>query len=201
MSNPECNCTTEGNFSEFLKWFETGQMTRNWANWRPTSKPWYDTKQSPNATNWGSLFRWNIVLCNSKTEILFTQSNYLEYALQNWAINCNTLYLDCFVSLFDILAWEFVTQSCLKPQNPCSNHEIHVLFEHGFYLKRPKLGPGLYAYVTLESVAAVNDHFTYAFVPENVARANMTLWRRNAVRKCDADDILFWEIKCKKMDN
>ena len=43
-----------------------------------------------------------------------------------------------------ILAWEFVTQSCLKPQNPCSNHEIHVLFEHGFYLKKPKLGPDLH---------------------------------------------------------
>ena len=32
-----------------------------------------------------------IVLCNSKTEILFTQSSYLEYALKvirNWDINC-----------------------------------------------------------------------------------------------------------------
>ena len=29
--------------------------------------------------------------------------------------------------------------------NPCSNHEIHVLFEHGFYLKKPKLGPDLHA--------------------------------------------------------
>ena len=44
-----------------------------------------------------------------------------------------------------ILAWEFVTRSCLKPQNPCSNHEIHVLFEHGFYLKKPKLRPDLHA--------------------------------------------------------
>ena len=44
-----------------------------------------------------------------------------------------------------ILAWEFVTGSCLKPQNPCSNHEIHMLFEHGFYLKKPKLGPDLHA--------------------------------------------------------
>ena len=43
-----------------------------------------------------------------------------------------------------ILAWEFVMRSCLKPQKPCSNHEIHVLFEHGLYLKRPKLGPDLY---------------------------------------------------------
>ena len=43
-----------------------------------------------------------------------------------------------------ILAWEFVTRSCLKPQNPGSNHEIHMLFEHGFYLKKPKLGPDLH---------------------------------------------------------
>ena len=26
-------------------------------------------------------------------------------------------------------------------QNPRSNHEIHVLFEHGFNLQKPKLGP------------------------------------------------------------
>ena len=44
-----------------------------------------------------------------------------------------------------ILAWEFVMRSCLKPQNPCSNHEIHVLFEHGFYLKKSFLGPDLHA--------------------------------------------------------
>ena len=44
-----------------------------------------------------------------------------------------------------IPAWEFVTRSCLKPQNPCSNDEIHVLFEHGCYLKKPKPGPDLHA--------------------------------------------------------
>ena len=44
-----------------------------------------------------------------------------------------------------VLAWEFVTRSCLKLQNPCSNHEIHVLFEHDSYLKKLKLGPDLYA--------------------------------------------------------
>ena len=54
--------------------------------------------------------------------------------------------------------------------------------------------------VTRESVAAVTDHFADAFVHENVARVYMTLWRRNAVGKFDADTILFWEIKCKKMD-
>ena len=45
--------------------------------------------------------------------------------------------------------------------------------------------------VTLESVAAVTDHFANAFVRENVARVYMTLWRRNDVRKFDADAILF----------
>ena len=28
-----------------------------------------------------------------------------------------------------VLALEIVPPSCSKPQNPCSNHEIHVLFE------------------------------------------------------------------------
>ena len=36
--------------------------------------------------------------------------------------------------------------------------------------------------VTVESVAAVTDHFADAFVRENVARVCMTLWRRNDVR-------------------
>ena len=54
--------------------------------------------------------------------------------------------------------------------------------------------------VTLESVAALTDHFADAFVRENVARVYMTLWRRNDVPKFDADAILFWEIKCKKRD-
>ena len=52
--------------------------------------------------------------------------------------------------------------------------------------------------VTLESGAAVTDHFADAFVRENVARVYMTLWRRNDVRKFDAVANLFWEIKCKK---
>ena len=52
--------------------------------------------------------------------------------------------------------------------------------------------------VTLESVAAVTDHFADAFVRENVAHAYMTLWRRNDVREFDADTILHCEIKCKK---
>ena len=51
-----------------------------------------------------------------------------------------------------------------------------------------------------KGVAAVTDHFADAFVRENVARVYMTLWRRNGVRKFDADAILFWDIKCKKRD-
>ena len=54
--------------------------------------------------------------------------------------------------------------------------------------------------VTLEIYAAVTDHLADAFVRENVAHVYMTLWRRNNVRKFDADAILFWEIKCKKRD-
>ena len=65
-----------------------------------------------------------------------------------------------------ILAWEFVTRSCLKPQNPCSNHEIHMLFEHGFYLI-------CMHDVTRERVAAMNNHFAIAFVRENIALVYM----------------------------
>ena len=54
--------------------------------------------------------------------------------------------------------------------------------------------------VTLESLAAVTDHFADAFVRKNVARVYMTLWRRNDVQKFDADASLFREIKCKKRD-
>ena len=66
-----------------------------------------------------------------------------------------------------------------------------MLFEHGFYLKMPKLGPYCVHDVTRESVTAVTDHFADAFVRKNVARVYMTLWRRNVVRKFDADAILF----------
>ena len=54
--------------------------------------------------------------------------------------------------------------------------------------------------VTQESVAAVTDHFADASVRKNIARIYMTLWRRNAVQKFDADVILFRAIKYKNMD-
>ena len=56
-----------------------------------------------------------------------------------------TLPLTFKQSIISILAREFVTRSCLKPQNPCSNHEIHVLFELAFNFKKPKLGHDLHA--------------------------------------------------------
>ena len=66
-----------------------------------------------------------------------------------------------------------------------------MLFEHGFYLKGLNWALICIHDVTRESVAAVTDHFADAFVRENVARVYMTLWRRNDVRKLDADAILF----------
>ena len=74
-------------------------------------------------------------------------------------------------------------QSCLKPQNPCLNHEIRVLFEHEFYLKSPNWALICMHDVTLESIAAITDHFPDTFLRESVARVYMTLWRRNDVRK------------------
>ena len=54
--------------------------------------------------------------------------------------------------------------------------------------------------VTQESVVAVTDHYAVVFVRENVARAYMTLLRRNDIRKFDADAILFREINRKRRD-
>ena len=96
--------------------------------------------------------------CNliSKTVILTSMSVIKVIMSQHKASDILYQVIKSSINLFDpevqeiffktkILAWEFVTRSCLKPQNPCSNHEIHVLFEHGFYLKKPKLGPDLHA--------------------------------------------------------
>ena len=75
-----------------------------------------------------------------------------------------------------------------------------MLFEHGFYLTKPNWALICLHDVARESVAALTDHFANAFVRENVVRVSMTLWRRNDVRKFDADAILFREIQCKKRD-
>ena len=55
-------------------------------------------------------------------------------------------------------------------KNPCPNHEVHVLFEHGFYLTKPIWALICLHDVTWESVAALTDHFGNSFVRENAAR-------------------------------
>ena len=52
----------------------------------------------------------------------------------------------------------------------CSNHEILVLFEHGFYLTKHIWALLCLHGVTWESVAALADHYADAFVREDVAR-------------------------------
>ena len=82
----------------------------------------------------------------------------------------------------EILACEFVTQSCLKPQNPCSNHRFTCCLNMAFTLKSLNLALICMHDITLESAAAVTDYFADAFVRENVARVYMRLWRRNDVQ-------------------
>ena len=54
-------------------------------------------------------------------------------------------------------------------ENPCSNQEIHVLFEHGLNLKILQMSPGIYMTLYTESIADQTDHFADVFVCENVA--------------------------------
>ena len=98
----------------------------------------------------------------------------------------------------NILAWELVTRSCLKPQNQCSNHEIHVLFEHGFYLKKPKLGPDLHAWRYTGMRCGCDWLFADAFFRENVAHVYMTLWRLNDVRKLTLTPLCFEKSSVRK---
>ena len=55
-------------------------------------------------------------------------------------------------------------------ENPCSNQDIHLLFEHRFELENTVNEPCIIR-ITLfmESIDDQTDHFTDAFVPENVA--------------------------------
>ena len=54
--------------------------------------------------------------------------------------------------------------------------------------------------LTLESVAAVTDHFADSFVRENVARVHvyMTLWRRNGVQKFTLTPFCFEKSSVRK---
>ena len=54
--------------------------------------------------------------------------------------------------------------------------------------------------VTRESAATKTDHFSDAFVHENVARVYDVVATLLDVQKYDADDMLFREIQCKKRD-
>ena len=55
-------------------------------------------------------------------------------------------------------------------ENPCSNQEIHVLFEHGFELENTSNEPRVIC-MTLyrESDVDQTDHFADVFVCDNVA--------------------------------
>ena len=55
-------------------------------------------------------------------------------------------------------------------KNPCSNQEIHVLFEHGSELENTINEPYIICMtLNTESIADQTDHFADVFVRENVA--------------------------------
>ena len=55
-------------------------------------------------------------------------------------------------------------------ENSCSNHEVCMLFEHGFKLENAKNEPQIiYIILYTESLADQTDYFADAFVCENVA--------------------------------
>ena len=55
-------------------------------------------------------------------------------------------------------------------EHPCSNQEIHVLFEHGFELKNTSNKPlVIYMRLYAGSTAGQTDHFADALVCENLA--------------------------------
>ena len=81
-------------------------------------------------------------------------------------------------------------QSCLKPQIPCSNHEILVLFEHGFELTKP-----IWALICLHGFkrCGLNWAFCRCFC---LRKGCVRLWRCGdlfVVRMFDTDAILFRE--------
>ena len=59
---------------------------------------------------------------------------------------------------------------CQMNENPCSNQEIHMLFEHGSELENTYNEPCIIC-MTLyrESVVDQTDHFADVFVREHVA--------------------------------
>ena len=55
-------------------------------------------------------------------------------------------------------------------KNPCSNQDIHVLFEHGSELENTQNEPCIICMTLyMERIADQTDHFPNVFVRENVA--------------------------------
>ena len=79
-------------------------------------------------------------------------------------------------------------------ENPCSNQEFHVLFEHGSGLKNTYIIPALLA---LQTRLIKSPMFLFAKTLHTV----MKLFPRYDTRKYTADAIWFREIQFKKMDN
>ena len=85
-----------------------------------------------------------------------------------------------------------MNKSHVQTTDPCSNHEIRVLVEHGFYLKIFK--PGI-----------ENEHFVYASVDVNVVSGNDVfdiqfcklmpfLYKEIQPTKCDYFNVFFFSV-------
>ena len=56
-------------------------------------------------------------------------------------------------------------------ETPCSNQEIHMLFEHGFELENTKNEPCIICIMLyMESIVDQTVHFADSFARENVAK-------------------------------
>ena len=84
--------------------------------------------------------------------------------------------------------------------HPCSNHEIRVLFEHGFYLTKPKLDPDLFAWRCTGKRCGIVWSFRRCFCSR---KRWVRLWRWSDVMTFESLTLrpfLFWEIQSKKRD-
>ena len=89
-------------------------------------------------------------------------------------------------------------------ENPCSNQEIRVLFEHGSEPENTENEPSITC-MTLytESVADQTDHFADVFVRENVAYGYdvVTFESTQPTPFClEKSSVRKWTIKCLSSD-
>ena len=96
---------------------------------------------------------------------------------------------------------DIYAHSCLKPLSnqlrpffkqlsPCSNHAIHMLFEHGFYLKIFKMGHRLFTWSLNDNARLPrNKYFVLIFVDLN-AIAFFAEWRQTEQNKMVSTDVL-----------